>query len=185
MSGGLVQRIWLAAAILSGCEQELTPRPEGIPLAPGEAREAVAGWRVRDDLMVSVIGDSHATLSRGGMDAVAPLPDHIEGLGLWRAGAPGFASARSSSTDRPEPGFVWLDHGTSTSWLRVERDEAQDWVLTWVTGGAPYDVASSTPWGSVWLTTQRARDWSATEAEEAAPSVPGPAGCRWRPLLHS
>ena len=181
MNGSPTSGVWIAMALCPAlsCEQPLTSRPEGVPLAPGEQREALPGWRLRDGLVLETLLDSGHDRSNAD-DGGASIPTRIDGLGFWEPPARGFAEDWTAEGE-PEPGFLWLDHGTQGSWLRVERDEAGDWVLAVSSADRSYSVPrAGTPWGTFWGMSERMRDWSPGESEASAPPISGPAGCRWK-----
>lgn len=129
MAGPFMSRMWLAAVLLplSACDQSLTPRAEGLPLAPGEEREAAPAWRLREGLVASTVVESGEPLTRNIGEDAPRLPSRIDSISFW--GEPGH-------------GLLWIEHGKSASSLRVERDAAQEWALTLTSSNTTYDVAS-------------------------------------------
>jgi hypothetical protein len=128
MTGLFVSRTWLAAALLPllACDQSLVSRAEGMPLAPGEEREAAPAWRVRDDLIASTVVESGEPLTHS-ISARSPrLPSRIEKI---------------SVSGEPSHGLLWIDHGESGTSLHVERDAAQEWALTLTSSNETYEVA--------------------------------------------
>jgi hypothetical protein len=134
MAGPLMSRTWLSAALLAllACDQPLPPRAEGMPLAPGEEREAAPAWRVREGLVASTVVVSGEPLTQNISPGASRLPSRIQNI---------------SFSGEPSRGYLWIDHGGSGSWLRVEQDEAHEWALTLTSSNATFDAArpSSAP----------------------------------------
>jgi hypothetical protein len=158
--------IVLASLVMGqlACEPPLEPRAEGIPLAPGEEREAGPAWRLQEGLVATTVVETGDPLSHNVSTTAPHFFERLESL-----------SYRGDEAR----GFLWVDHGDSGSWLSVEREGTSDWILTLTTSNRSYAVPharSGTPWGSLWSTSA---DWPPDEAEDASLPTTGPVACGW------
>jgi hypothetical protein len=152
MAGRYMSRTWLAAALLPllACDQPMAPRAEGMPLAPGEEREAAPAWRVRQGLVASTVVVSGEPLTRNISHGSPSLPSRIQDI---------------SFSGEPGRGYLWIDHGESGSWLRVERDAAQEWALTLTSSNATFDGARTNSAPDLEVSDADGALWFATGGE--------------------
>jgi hypothetical protein len=162
-----ISRAWLPAALMSllACDQSLTVRADGMPLAPGEEREARPSWRLLDGWVATTLVESGEPLGRS--PDSARLPSRLESIWFFadEAHEPG---SEPRPHGRAERGFLRLDHGDTESWLRIERDTATEWALT-----ASDDDSRD---GRSWPAAERASESALDESDEALEPGAAPAG---------
>ncbi len=170
MVGHSMSRAWLPAALMTllACDQSLTVRADGMPLAPGEEREARPSWRLLDGWVATTVVESGEPLSRS--PDSPRLPSRLEGITFFADDEPhqGGASRARGPADR---GFLRLDHGDAESWLRVERDSATEWALTAIASDEDFHR------GGLWAAAETG-DWPLDGSDGAGEPIPGLAGSR-------
>lgn len=161
MAGPFSSRIWLLASLITlpACDPPLTPRPEGLPLAPGEEREAAPAWRVREGLVASTVVQSGEPLTHNISAGSPRLPGRIVNI---------------SFSGDPAHGLLWIDHGGSGSSLHVERDADQEWALTLTSSNATYDGAQDGASRDLELSDANGALWFARGSELFYLDLPSP-----------
>lgn len=170
MVGHSMSRAWLPAALMTllACDRSLTVRADGMPLAPGEQREAGPSWRLLDGWVATTVVESGEPLS-GSPDSLR-LPSRLESIRFFADDDHEPSSARRPH-GRVDRGFLLLEHGDTESWLRVERQPATEWALAATATDEVFPRRS-------WAIAEHTNDWTLDERDQAGEPVPGAAGAR-------